>query len=297
MKNRLIKRTSSNYFENGNSNDSITTKFTSEFSSCNSKYFSPIHSLKSSYTNFFSSYNKKNQINSKKKNKKTFSKSITDLNNKKNKSLKIISYDSYINKVKSPSKYDNLNSFQLLNKIKYEIKDKIKRNLKNKKKRNFSLIESINYLKESVHKENQNYIFSQNNKQDIYNSTEILKQNHQFNEILNDNINYEIQLIIDENNKMENLINNLNVNTQEKNNLIKELTYILQKAKNNCFVLSNQVNKLIEDKKYLTSCLLDKKDKISKLKEKLYQQNLKSHQMDSHLKSIIIKFENSNLTE
>ena len=297
MKNRLIKRTPSNYFENGNSNDSITTKFTSEFSSCNSKYFSPINSLKSSYSNFFSSDNKKNQINSKKKNKKTLSKSITDLTNKKNKSLKIISYDSYINKVKSPSKYDNLNSFQLLNKIKYEIKDKIKRNLKNKKKRNFSLIESINYLKESVHKENQNYIFSQNNKQDIYNSTEILKQNHQFNEVLNDNINYEIQSIINENNKMENLINNVNVNTQEKNNLIKELTYILQKAKNNCFVLSNQVNKLIEDKKYLTSCLLDKKDKITKLKEKLYQQNLKSQQMDSHLKSIIIKFENSNLTE
>ena len=63
MKNRLIKRTSSNYFENVNSNDSITTKFTSEFSSCNSKYFSPINSLKSSYSNFFSSDNKKNQIN------------------------------------------------------------------------------------------------------------------------------------------------------------------------------------------------------------------------------------------
>ena len=94
MKNRLIKRTPSNYFENGNSNDSITTKFTSEFSSCNSKYFSPINSLKSSYSNFFSSDNKKNQINSKKKNKKTLSKSITDLTNKKNKSLKIISYDS-----------------------------------------------------------------------------------------------------------------------------------------------------------------------------------------------------------
>ena len=47
MKNRLLKRSSSNYFDSGNSNDSTTTKFTTEFSSCNSKrYFSPVISLK-----------------------------------------------------------------------------------------------------------------------------------------------------------------------------------------------------------------------------------------------------------
>ena len=99
MKNRLLKRSSSNYFDSANSNDSTTTKFTTEFSSCNSKrHFSPINSLKNTYT-FLSPLIKSNKkLNKKKKINKLKSKSIIELSNKLSKSLKKFTQETYLSK-------------------------------------------------------------------------------------------------------------------------------------------------------------------------------------------------------
>ena len=76
MKNRLLKRSSSNYFDSGTSNDSTTTKFTTEFSSCNSKrYFSPITSLKNTFT-FLSPLIKSNKKSIKRKNLKNLNQKV-----------------------------------------------------------------------------------------------------------------------------------------------------------------------------------------------------------------------------
>ena len=292
MKNRLLKRSSSNYFDSANSNDSTTTKFTTEFSSCNSKrYFSPITSLKNTYT-FLSPLIKSNKKSIKKKKfKKPKSKSIIELSNKLTKSLKNFPQETFLSKYVSPNKYDNLNTFQLLSKIKHDIKDKLKMNLKNSKRRNYSLTESINSLTDNLYNKNQKYINSQNNKQNIYNLTEQLKQKKIFNEVLNENIQEEIQSNLQEKNKMEELIIKVKNSTNDRKNLYNQLNFILNKDKEKCAYLSKQINQLIEDKKYLSSCLLDKIKKIKKLNENLYQKKLKTEQIDSHLKSIINNFE------
>ena len=292
MKNRLLKRSSSNYFDSGTSNDSTTTKFTTEFSSCNSKrYFSPITSLKNTCA-FLSPLIKSNKkSNKKKKFKKPKSKSIIELNNKLTKSLKNFPQETFLSKYVSPNKYDNLNTFQLLSKIKYDIKDKLKMNLKNSKRRNYSLTESINSLTDNLFNKNQKYINSQNNKQNIYNLTEQLKQKKIFNEVLNENIQEEIQSNLQEKNKLEELIIKVKNSTNDRKNLYNQLNYFLNKDKEKCSYLSKEINQLIEDKKYLSSCLLDKITKIKKLNENLYQKKLKTQQIDSHLKSIINNFE------
>ena len=292
MKNQLLKRSSSNYFDSGNSNDSTTTKFTTEFSSCNSKrYFSPVISLKNTYT-FLSPLIKSNkELIKKKKIKKPNSKSIIELSNKLKKKLKIFSQETFLSKYVSPNKYDNLNTFQLLSKIKYDIKDKIKNNIKKSKRRNYSLTESINSLNNNLHIKNQKYIKSQNNKQNFYNLTEQLRQKKIFNDVLNENIKEEIKLNLEENNKIEELIFKVRNSTNDRKNLYNQLNIILNKDKEKCLYLSKEINQLIEDKKYLSSSLLDKIKKIKKLKEILYQKQLKTEQIDSHLKSIIDNFE------
>lgn len=292
MKNRLLKRSSSNYFDSANSNDSTTTKFTTEFSSCNSKrHFSPINSLKNTYT-FLSPLIKSNKkLNKKKKINKLKSKSIIELSNKLSKSLKKFTQETYLSKYVSPNKYDNLNTFQLLSKIKYDIKDKLKMNIKQCKRRNYSLTENINSLTDNLHNNNQKYIKSQNNKQNIYNLTEQLKQKKIFNEVLNENIQEEIQFNIQENNKIEELIIKVKNSTNDRKNLFNQLNIILNKDKEKCSYLSKEINQLIEDKKNLSSCLIDTIKKIKKLSENLYQRKLKTEQIDSHLKSIINNFE------
>ena len=292
MKNRLLKRSSSNYFDSANTNDSTTTKFTTEFSSCNSKrHFSPINSLKNTYT-FLSPLIKSNKkLNKKKKINKLKSKSIIELSNKLSKSLKKFTQETYLSKYVSPNKYDNLNTFQLLSKIKYDIKDKLKMNIKQCKRRNYSLTENINALTDNLHNNNQKYIKSQNNKQNIYNLTEQLKQKKIFNEVLNENIQEEIQFNIQENNKIEELIIKVKNSTNDRKNLFNQLNIILNKDKEKCSYLSKEINQLIEDKKNLSSCLIDTIKKIKKLSENLYQRKLKTEQIDSHLKSIINNFE------
>ncbi len=292
MKNRLLKRSSSNYFDSANSNDSTTTKFTTEFSSCNSKrHFSPINSLKNTYT-FLSPLIKSNKkLNKKKKINKLKSKSIIEFSHKLSKSLKKFTQETYLSKYVSPNKYDNLNTFQLLSKIKYDVKDKLKMNIKQCKRRNYSLTENINALTDNLHNNNQKYIKSQNNKQNIYNLTEQLKQKKIFNEVLNENIQEEIQFNIQENNKIEELIIKVKNSTNDRKNLFNQLNIILNKDKEKCSYLSKEINQLIEDKKNLSSCLIDTIKKIKKLSENLYQRKLKTEQIDSHLKSIINNFE------
>ncbi len=204
--------------------------------------------------------------------------------------MKKFTQETYLSKYVSPNKYDNLNTFQLLSKIKHE-KDKLKMNLKNSKRRNYSLTESINSLTDNLYNKNQKYINSQNNKQNIYNLTEQLKQKKIFNEVLNENIQEEIQSNLQEKNKMEELIIKVKNSTNDRKNLFNQLNIILNKDKEKCSYLSKEINQLIEDKKNLSSCLIDTIKKIKKLSENLYQRKLKTEQIDSHLKSIINNFE------
>jgi hypothetical protein len=107
-------------------------------------------------------------------------------------------------------------------------------------------------------------------------------------------MNNEAENIKNENKELEKQINYKNYDTNVKNILIMNLNNLVNDEKEKCKQLSNDINQLIEDKKFLSSCLIDYIKKINYLNEKLYQKNLKSEQIQSELKTIVNNFENEN---
>ena len=133
--------------------------------------------------------------------------------------------------------------------------------------------------------------------QNYFDSTGKIKRHKKIIETQNINIDNDIDNIICENTELKEKKNQRNKNTDNKNNIINKLRKIVQEEKKECKILSKEINQLIEDKKFLNSCLINITDKINKLNEILYKNDLKSKQIQSGLKTIINNFKGCNLDE
>ena len=286
---KKLKKSISNIFEK-NLNESSTTKITSEFSSSGSRFYSPNSIKKNSFIIFSPNNNNKQEtiINEHKNWKKKF------FNNEKTKHKKLFSDILSNENRKKKKQFDSLNSFKLMNTIKYNILDKLRLSFHNKKKEKLSLNNSLKTFRRSLSSDCQSLINTKNNMIDIYNSTGKIKQIKQLIETQNNNMNNELEKIKNENDELEKEINNKKYNTNVQNILIINLKNLVNEEKEKCKQLSNDINQLIEDKKFLSSCLIDYIKKINYLNEKLYQKNLKSEQIQSELKTIVNNFENEN---
>ena len=286
---KKLKKSISNIFDK-NLNESSTTKITSEFSSSGSRFYSPKNNNKNSFIFFSPNYynlpEKKNnlEINWKKK----------FVNNSKTKHKKLFS-DIISNHNRKKKKLDSLDSFKLMNTIKYNILDKMRMSFHNKKKEKLCLNNSLNTVRRSLSSECQSLINSKNKMIDFYNSTGKIKQIKKLIETQNDNMNNELEIIKNENEELEKELKNKKYDTNVKNILIMNLKNLVNDEKEKCKQLSNDINQLIEDKKYLSSCLIDYIKKIDYLNEKLYKTNLTSEQVKSGLKTIVNNFQNENL--
>lgn len=293
---KKLKKSISSVYENNFFNESSSiTKITSEFNSSNSRFNSPIISTKRSSYVFFSSNNVVSPIQKKKNLWKK--KLISFKKNQKKKIDKNIMSEIIKVKDKTKKKYDSFHSFNLLNTIKINISDKLKNSTIKKKEKSVSLNNSIKNIKRSLSTQNQNLIYIKNNMQNYFDSTGKIKRHKKIIETQNINIDNDIDNIICENTELKEKINMRNKDTDNKNNIINKLRKIVQEEKKECKILSKEINQLIEDKKFLNSCLINITDKINKLNEILYKNDLKSKQIQSGLKTIINNFKGCNLDE
>ena len=285
---KKLKKSISNLYDK-NLNESSTTKITSEFSSSGSRFYSPSNNNKNSVIFFSPSYNniqaKKNNLDKKWKQK--------FFNNTNTQHKKLFS-DILSNKNRKRKKFNSLDSFKLMNTIKYNILDKMRISFHNKNKEKLSLNNSLKTFRRSLSLECQSLINNKNKMIDFYSSTGKIKQIKKLIEIENDNMNNEAENIKNENKELEKQINYKNYDTNVKNILIMNLNNLVNDEKEKCKQLSNDINQLIEDKKFLSSCLIDYIKKINYLNEKIYKTNLKSEQIQSGLQTIVNNFENEN---
>ena len=285
---KKLKKSISNLYDK-NLNESSTTKITSEFSSSGSRFYSPSNNNKNSVIFFSPSYNniqaKKNNLDKNWKQK--------FFNNTNTQHKKLLS-DILSNKNRKRKKFNSLDSFKLMNTIKYNILDKMRISFHNKNKEKLSLNNSLKTFRRSLSLECQSLINNKNKMIDFYSSTGKIKQIKKLIEIENDNMNNEAENIKNENKELEKQINYKNYDTNVKNILIMNLNNLVNDEKEKCKQLSNDINQLIEDKKFLSSCLIDYIKKINYLNEKLYKTNLKSEQIQSGLQTIVNNFENEN---
>jgi hypothetical protein len=285
---KKLKKSISNLYDK-NLNESSTTKITSEFSSSGSRFYSPSNNNKNSVIFFSPSYNniqaKKNNLDKNWKQK--------FFNNTNTQHKKLLS-DILSNKNRKRKKFNSLDSFKLMNTIKYNILDKMRISFHNKNKEKLSLNNSLKTFRRSLSLECQSLINNKNKMIDFYSSTGKIKQIKKLIEIENDNMNNEAENIKNENKELEKQINYKNYDTNVKNILIMNLNNLVNDEKEKCKQLSNDINQLIEDKKFLSSCLIDYIKKINYLNEKIYKTNLKSEQIQSGLQTIVNNFENEN---
>ena len=285
---KKLKKSISNLYDK-NLNESSTTKITSEFSSSGSRFYSPSNNNKNSVIFFSPSYNniqaKKNNLDKNWKQK--------FFNNTNTQHKKLLS-DILSNKNRKRKKFNSLDSFKLMNTIKYNILDKMRISFHNKSKEKLSLNNSLKTFRRSLSLECQSLINNKNKMIDFYSSTGKIKQIKKLIEIENDNMNNEAENIKNENKELEKQINYKNYDTNVKNILIMNLNNLVNDEKEKCKQLSNDINQLIEDKKFLSSCLIDYIKKINYLNEKIYKTNLKSEQIQSGLQTIVNNFENEN---
>ena len=285
---KKLKKSISNLYDK-NLNESSTTKITSEFSSSGSRFYSPSNNNKNSVIFFSPFYN---NIQAKKNNlDKNWKQKFFHNTNTQHK--KLLS-DILSNKNRKRKKFNSLDSCKLMNTIKYNILDKMRISFHNKNKEKLSLNNSLKTFRRSLSLECQSLINNKNKMIDFYSSTGKIKQIKKLIEIENDNMNNEAENIKNENKELEKQINYKNYDTNVKNILIMNLNNLVNDEKEKCKQLSNDINQLIEDKKFLSSCLIDYIKKINYLNEKIYKTNLKSEQIQSGLQTIVNNFENEN---